>query len=234
MTKRMKLVPLALYESLMKMREEGQSIQSNSILDASLADDVKISLFQEQKRNENKELQLQRERPVLVKNVNEEKPPIQSQPIDPMQSTPTQSGPTQTEKPVGNPKRDAVIRISEYLKSVGIRQTDQNEIEIGGTPIYETDFDASVRELTNVKHKRRDGTILIMRHLITLPHVPQGVFSRGITKILNDMKAQHVPPVTPKRTNPIPFEFTPGSGRGKGRGKDGNNRFGIDRWFDYK
>lgn len=71
MAKRMKLIPASLYEKLMKLQTEGlQSIPEEPILDSMLPDEVKITLYQEQKRNENKYNQIKKETPLLVKDVS--------------------------------------------------------------------------------------------------------------------------------------------------------------------
>lgn len=220
----MKLIPLALYESLMKQLEEGRMPQVNSILDAPIADDLKISLFGEHKRNENREMQLQRDRPVLVKNVNE------GVPID--QSQRESASPSQAGEPVRKQKEDATTRITNYLRTVGVKPSDdKGEIEMQGVAFPLTVFNHAVKQLTNAKFTRDRGTILLMKYLQSLPEIPQGIFSKGIMKAIKEGGKEDEPRTPPNQIyNDFDLnQYTPRSGRGKGRGTDG--RFGLARWF---
>lgn len=107
--KEFKLIPLSLYNTLMRQRDAIPSVPpADNILDTNLPDDVKVSLFQEIKRNQNTRNKLERKKPILVKDV-------QQKPAE-----------KQTEIKVSEPKYSrAQLKIVDFLKSINIVRNEK-------------------------------------------------------------------------------------------------------------
>ena len=208
-----KLVSSFEYDSLMKLKESLKSnplpITDSDILDSkTLPDDLKITFFQQQKRNEYVARKQENEKPLLVKDVDKTTLPsapdltiaVSNQPtwmeqIDPPKPTPPLP-PTSLDPPrFSRPQ----LKIIEYLKHAGVHESPDGLIMIDKTPVQDTNFERTIKELSNARLKRNSATKALIQEIAKgIQHIPAGTFTRGMMAVIKNVAdAQKLDAVVP-------------------------------------
>lgn len=163
---------------------------NNDILSTNLPDELKISLYQEAKRNENRERKIKKDTPILVKNIREEPSTNEVNEIGEPASISYEFNPHQQ-------------RVAAYLNSIGVKNNEKNELVLAGTEYPGTNYETMVHELTDARKRRSDASGVVMSYLKKLPTLPKGVFSFGM------MRAIRMWTVTPENNQSPAKKITP-------------------------
>lgn len=171
----MRLIPSSLYDHLLKRDGLPSDEPMSTILDANIPDDLKVVLFQEQKRNENLEDKGEKEKPLRVTEVGKEEPTILPEiPAEIPQPPP--------------PRRHAQTTLEDFLDSIDIRSNNRNEMVIKGRSIPGSRFARIILELSDGRRKRSKQTLEVLAYLASMVNIiPSGVFSKGIMNVMQSM-----------------------------------------------
>lgn len=176
----MKLIPAGLYEKLMQTYkgESQDEEKQKSVFDLDIPDELKASLFQELKRNVATKQKMEKERPLAVKDTAVEQKLLEQT---------TQLGKLQEK--LQTPRPEPEQRIVEFLKNKGITTDEKNQVVINGKPVTGSDFERTIKELSDARKKRGLGAEGVVVHLKDdISSIPQGVFSAGIMKAMSRLK----------------------------------------------
>ncbi len=193
--KKYRLIPEKEYERLKSSMEP--VINDNNILESKLPDDVKIKLFQEQKRVEcntrdraeliakigypmpvKKDVEIQHDQPMMGERgtspipMNEDEEDVSIKRKIPIRKK---------LKPSMDFNKPNLQNIASYLKSVGIRGNGDGNVFIDDKLVPESDYKTMIRQLSDARIKRSAGTNVIINEL-RKHNVPNELFSVRIMR----------------------------------------------------
>lgn len=208
----MKLIPIALYDKLMKQQQHEPmdvTLPSTDVLESELPEEVKLKLYHHKQRTLAKEELVQKNTPIPVMSMTQAQiknsDSIQEDPVPfPLVKTPLVEPPTsiiQTEecpetpksrksksaKPIKSRILETDRKISSFLYDQGIRPNAEGEVRIGKRVIPSSSYLKCVQQLSDARRKRTTPTREIMKQLSKI-EIPDDLFSAGI---MNAIKGKH-------------------------------------------
>lgn len=212
MIKKYRLVPEKEFNMWKENVEKNILAKENNILDSKLPDDVKIKLFQDQKRIECNE----RDNADMVLKMNGVAPSklvkdaeIQCQTMDSVTGTDTQiqtevdtipSPPPKPPTPTKNlttlsrkrknPPSESVEfqkqnmrKVARFLSDCGIRGNEKGEVSINSKILPDADYVSMIRQLSDARMKRSESTTRVINELQKFK-IPVDVFPSTIMNII--------------------------------------------------
>lgn len=221
MIKKYRLIPEKEYDLLKKGIETTALAQEpqNNLLESKLPDDVKIKLFQDQKRiecneRERAEIAAKHGPPITVKKDvevqhDQEPTPRKECGTSPMQDTNGEESEDRDNSPrkrkIPQPKnprlqdfqKESMRRIARFLATIGIVGNTQGNIFINQQLVPESDYVGTIRQLADARVKRTPATNIVVNEL--KKHViPDNIFS---SRIMNEIGKPSVSNVDTKSIN---------------------------------